>query len=86
MKVYINDLGEEDVNISPNEMMIDLNHRIEDYDKEELDALRKTIKEFVIGTFDFADNTNVVFGNECPDCYEELTDGICMNRYCINNP
>lgn len=66
-------------------MTIEVNHETNNYDNKEREELRKTFKKFAINTFDFMDNTRVLFDDECPDCFHKMTRlGRCTNEHCPN--
>lgn len=82
MEIYIYDKGEEESNINPNEMTININHDYEGYSEDELEDIKTNIKEYAKSFFDFMDDAEVRFGNECPDCFSRLVDGKCVNEDC----
>lgn len=94
MKIFINDQGDRTVGINPYYLTIDISEfdiKDETFNYEDnREKFRKLIRE--VGEFlgmerawGRENSINVVFEDECPDCFCILKDNKCINKNCISN-
>ena len=86
MEIYINDKGDNNVGIQPNEMKIFWNFNTKDMNIAERNALKVAFEIFVIETLDFNKPVDIYFNDECPECFNILDkERSCPKKDCINN-
>lgn len=82
MKVIAETHGDRSVGIMPTRFELDVGNG--GFDKEE----RAFLKELLLAlTLEFVDERSGSSwcDDECPDCFQEMEDGQCVNIHCISN-